>query len=950
MGAAEQVASLMGSHRTVKATSAAIPELLGTPQLEFVRVSGRESLSELFTYKVDLRPVSVGAAQTMLETDLDDAIGLEMTLTIELDGTGTGLTGGVGAGERQITGIISGVEQIGGVADNRLYRYTLRPWLWLATQTADYKSFQNKSVINILDEVLADYTFSVDKRLDEAAFPRLEWEVQHGETDFAFLQRLTEEWGITYFFEHDGGHHRLVLVSESGAWRRFPSAAYHTLPIYPQGFKVDEEHLTRFEPINRLRTGKITLKDYDPRQPKADLTTGDSLPRDTHHSEFERYEYEPGSYTSRDIGSQRARIRMEERRAKGRRMRGAGALRGIAAGCTYQIANHDKDDLNREFLVVSTELELEDVAVQSGSTQRYACRVRFEAHPTDEVFRPPLTTAKSRVKGIQRAVVTGPENQEIWTNDFGCVKVQFEWDRYGQYDQNSSPWIRVANGWSGDQFGAMHVPRIGQEVLVDYLNGDPNTPIIIGRVPNQLNLPPWQLPGQHALSGIASKELFGKRRNHLLMDDTQGQIQAQLSSDHQTSQLNLGCLTGVPGNPGRKDQRGEGFDLRTDGHGAIRGAKGLFLTTEGQVAAVGGHLDRHEFIRCMEAALEAAKSLGDYSSQHEALKADAGPQSTLAKAIEEWDAGANNHKDRPGQGGQPLLGAYAPAGIAFATPNAITSYAGQHIDTVSKLNQQQTAGQQYLVNAGTGISLFAHSGAWKGIAHQGQLVLQAQQKSITANAKQDVVVTATDGSILLNSKTGITLMSGNAGIRIADGKVEAFGPTLIHLHTGNFDVPGPEGVNGARPQFDSGDVGRKFRLIRPADNKPVANRAYEITKKDGSVIKGVTNALGETELHESETTDVLAVKFGKPQSAGSAPGMVKTALMAGNGRGQEGREYRYQLAQPSYQINQWAYLFAEGVGMNGAFNLKGGARSEERRCGRVHLVECYGLHKRRKNR
>ncbi|CAJ0736453.1 hypothetical protein R16034_00424 [Ralstonia edaphis] len=854
-----------GHHRTVKATSAAIPELLSEPQLEFVRVSGRESLSELFTYTVDLRPVSVGAAQTMLETDPDDAIGLEMTLTIELDGIGTGLTGGVGAGERQITGLITGVEVIGGISDNRLYRYTLRPWLWLATQTSDYKSFQNKSVVNILDEVLADYTFSIDKRLDEAAFPKLEWEVQHGETDFAFLQRLTEEWGITYFFEHDGGHHRLVLVSESGAWHKFPSAAYHTLPIYPQGFKVDEEHLTRFEPLNRLRTGKVTLKDYDPRQPKADLTTGDSLPRDTHHSEFERYEYEPGAYTTREVGSLRARIRMEERRAKGRRMRGAGALRGIAAGCTYQITNHDKDDLNREFLVVSTELELEDVAVQSGGTQRYACRVRFEAHPTDEVFRPPLTTAKPRVKGIQRAVVTGPENQELWTNDFGCVKVQFEWDRYGQYNENSSPWIRVANGWSGDQFGAMHVPRIGQEVLVDYLNGDPNTPIIIGRVPNQLNLPPWQLPGQHALSGIASKELFGKRRNHLLMDDTQGQIQAQLSSDHQTSQLNLGYLTGVPGNPGRKDQRGEGFDLRTDGHGAIRGAKGLFLTTEGQVAAVGGHLDRQDFIRCMEAALEAAKSLGDYSSQHEALKADAGPQSTLAQAIEEWDAGANNHQDKPGQGGQPLLGAYAPAGIALATPKSLTSYAGQHIDTVSKLNQQQTAGQQYLVNAGTGISLFAHSGAWKGIAHQGQLVLQAQQKSITANAKQDVVVTATDGSILLNSKTGITIMSGNAGIRIADGKVEAFGPTLIHLHTGNFDVPGPEGVNGALPQFDSGDTKRSFALVREIDGEPISSAAYTLTTADGGVVGEGVAANDVTPESTSQQIEHLQAAFKLPK-------------------------------------------------------------------------------------
>lgn len=863
MGAAEHSLDL-GSHRTVKVTSSALPQLLGESQLEFVRVSGREGLSELFTYTVDLRPVSIAADQAMLEADLDDAIGQQMTLTIELDGMGTALAGGIGAGTREITGIISSVEQIGGVADNRLYRYTLRPWLWLATQTADYKAFRNKTVIEILDEVLSDYIFSVDKRLDTSVYPKLEWEVQHGETDAHFVQRLTEEWGITYFFEHDGGHHRLVLVAESGAWRKFPSAAYHTLPIYPRGFKIDQEHLTRFEPIHRLRTGRVTLKDYDPRAPKADLTTGDSLPRETRYSEYERYEYDPGTYVDRQEGDLRARIRMEERRAKGRRLRGVGALRGIAAGCTYQIANHDTTALNREVLVISTEIQFEDVGVQSGSVQRYACRVSFEAQPTDEVFRPARTAHKPRVRGIQRAVVTGPKDQELWTNDFGCVKVQFEWDRYGQYDENSSPWVRVANAWSGDQYGAMHIPRIGQEVLVDYLNGDPNRPVIIGRAPNQLNLPPWALPGQHALSGIASKELFGRRRNHLLMDDTQGQIQAQLSSDHQTSQLNLGYLTGVPGNPGRKDARGEGFDLRTDGQGTIRGAKGLFLTTEGQAAAVGGHLDRDEFIRCLKAALEVAQSLGDYSGQHEALKADTATQATLTKAAQEWDAGANNHKEAPGQGGQPLIGAYAPAGMAIATPKGLTSYAGQHIDTVSKRNQQHTAGQQYLVNAGTGISLFAHSGAWKGIAHQGNLTLQAQQKSIEANAKQDVVVTATDGTILLNAKTGITIMSGNAGIRIADGAVDIFGPARVHLHTDNFDVPPAQGIDGALPQFDSGKAERGFELVRAHDKKSIPNAPYSLTKADGSVEQGIA-ASGATGQSVTQSIEQMTAAFKAPK-------------------------------------------------------------------------------------
>ncbi|SOY53467.1 type VI secretion system Vgr family protein [Cupriavidus taiwanensis] len=852
----------VGRHRTVSVASAAIPDLLGQPQLEFVRLSGHEGLSELFTYKVDLRAVSPAAEQYLAEADPDAMIGREMTVTIELDGIGTGLAGGVGAGQREITGVISDLEQVGGVAENRVYRFTLRPWLWLATLTSDFKPFQRKTVIEIVDEVLADYPFAVEKRLDTSVYPKLDWEVQHGETDAAFIQRLTEEYGITYFFEHDGGHHRLVLAAESGAYRPFPSEAYHTLALYPSGFKIDQEHLVRFDPVNRLRTGKVTLSDYDPRKPRADLSTDNSQPRDTSFGGFDRYEY-PGDYVDPAVGEMRARIRMEERRSRGRRARGAGALRGVAAGCTYFVSNHGNPAMNREYLVTGATLELEDIGGEAGSGQRFACRVAFEAHPTDEVFRPPRTVDKPRVSGLQRAVVTGPKNQEIWCNDHGNVIVQFEWDRYGKHDENSSPWIRVVNGWSGDQFGAMHIPRIGQEVMVAFLNGDPDCPVIVGRAPNQLNLPPWALPGQHALSGIRSKELFGGRHNHLLMDDTQGQIQAQLSSDHQASQLNLGYLTGVPDHAGRKDRRGEGFDLRTDGQGAIRGAKGLFLTAEGQVGAVGGHLSRDEFIRCMEAALEAAKSFGDYGHAHEGLAADTAPQADLTRAVREWDAGANNHPDAPGQGGQPLLGAYAPAGMALATPKGLTSYAGQHIDMVSRLNQQLTAGQRFVVNAGWGISSFAHSGDIRTLAHQGNVLTQAQGGSVISNALNDITMTATHGAILLNAKAGITLMSGNAGIRIADGCVDVFGPTRVHLNTGDFDVPGPQGISRALPRFESADTGRLFRLVRPLDNQPVANVPYRIVKADGGVLTGTTNAKGETELYAADAAEALSISFGK---------------------------------------------------------------------------------------
>ncbi len=908
-----------GRHRTVTASSVAIPDLLGVPQLEFVRLSGHEALSELFTYEVDLRAVSPAAEQFLAESDPDEMIGREMTITIELDGMGTGLLGGVRAGNREITGVITAIEHVGGVAENRLCRFTLRPWLWLATQTSDFKAFQKKTVIEILDEVLADYPFSVEKRLDTSVYPKLVWEVQHGETDAHFFQRLTEEYGITYFFEHDGGHHRLILASESGAYREFPSEAYRTLPIYPSGFKIDQEHLVRFDPVNRLRTGAVTLNDYDPRKPRADLTQGNRQPRDTSFADFDRYEY-PGDYIDPAAGEMRARIRMEERRSRGRRARGVGALRGVVAGCTYRVSNHGNPAMNREYLVTGATLDLEDVGGESGRAQRFACRVAFEGHPTDEVFRPPCTVAKPRVAGLQRAVVTGPKNQEIWCNDHGSVIVQFEWDRYGKRDESSSPWIRVVNGWSGDQFGAMHIPRIGQEVIVAFLNGDPDCPLIVGRAPNQLNLPPWALPDQHALSGIRSKELFGGRHNHLLMDDTQNQIQAQLSSDHQTSQLNLGYLTGVPGNPGRKDKRGEGFDLRTDAQGAVRGGKGLFFTAEGQVGAVGGHLSRGEFIRCLEAALEVAKSLGDYGHAHEGLAPDTQPQADLTKAVREWDAGANDHKDSPGEGGRPLIGAYAPAGMAWATPLVLTSYAGKHIDAVARLNQQLTAGQQFIVNAGQGISSFAHGGDIRSICHRGNVLMQAQSGSVTTNALNDITMTATS-AILLNAKASITLMSGNAGIRIADGCVDVFGPTRVHLNTGDFDVPGPKSISGALPRFKASDAGRLFRLVRPLDNLPVAGMPYRVVKADGSVVTGTTNAKGETDLYASEAAQALSIRFGKPSADGGDSGAMQPAALAVAGT--TSGSVQYQLKQKSYQLNQPAYLLVEGVGALATFNIRG---------------------------
>lgn len=219
-----------------------------------------------------------------------------------------------------------------------------------------------------------------------------------------------------------------------------------------------------------------------------------------------------------------ARIRMEAIRSRGLRCFGAGNLRAVVPGCTVNVAGHPQRAANRAYVVLGATLALEDVGGASGEAQRWHCRVEFECHPAQEVFRPALDIAWPVVAGPQSATVVGPDGSVTWPDQYGRVRVQFPWDRFNRM----SCWVRVATPWAGSQFGQVSIPRVGSEVLVMFLDGgDPDKPIVMGAVPNSLNMPPWQLPDQHALTGIRSREQDGSGSGHLVFDDTNGQIQTQ---------------------------------------------------------------------------------------------------------------------------------------------------------------------------------------------------------------------------------------------------------------------------------------------------------------------------------------------------------------------------------------------------------------------------------------
>ncbi len=481
--------------------------------LLFASLDGGETLSELFSYVVQLKTpdtLNLGYVSPAANLPLKPMVGKDLCVNIELDG----------GGKRHISGLVTAARVVGHEGRSVTYELRMEPWVKLLTHTSDYKAFQNKTVVDILDEVLAEYPYPVEKRLVES-YPVRTWQVQYGETDFDFLQRLMQEWGIYWWFEHSEDSHTLVLADAISAHKACPDSPL--VEWHQEGLKLDKEFIHTITANESLRTGQWVLDDFDFTKPRSLLANTVANPRETGHATYEHYEW-PGDYFDKSEGEMLTRIRMEAQRSPGSRVLGGGNIRTLMTGYTFTLENYPTAEVNQEYLLMQTLLFVQDNAQHSGQDQHFTFSTRFELHPTREVFRPQRTVSKPHTKGPQSAIVTGPAGQEIWTDQYGRVKVQFGWDRYGKMDENSSCWIRVSYPWAGKGFGMIQIPRIGQEVLVDFKNGDPDLPIIVGRTYNQDTMPPWGLPGMASQSGIFSHSLYGgpTNGNMLRFDDKTG--------------------------------------------------------------------------------------------------------------------------------------------------------------------------------------------------------------------------------------------------------------------------------------------------------------------------------------------------------------------------------------------------------------------------------------------
>lgn len=825
--------------QTLSVTSTAIPLVLGQPVLMPVRLSGREGLNGLFAYELLLKTpdaLNLGASEAA-DFDLDGFIGHEITCAIELDGAGEILSGvagpgnsGIGAGIRQISGIVTEAAMEGEAGRHVVYRFVIRPWLHLATLNCDCKIYQDQTVVDTLDQVLGNYSFPVEKRLYET-YPIRDYCVQWNESDFEFFERLCQEYGISYHFEHSDGAHRLVLSDAMAAYRECPSAAYANVEFHTPGYKTDAEYIHQFAPYNQLTSGAYVTRDYDYTRSKAQLIGQNSAPRPTSQANGEVYQYhasvggshfvqpEAGDAGPNDPSTEArafARLRMQHLRTHGARARATGNLRGMVPGCTFRMHEHPRESANAEYLILQADFVIEDVGqesqvkdVASGRSQRWTVQVEFTAHPIAEALRPALTRPKPKTGGPQNAVVVGPAGQNIWTDEYGRIKVQFPWDRDGQFDQKSSCMVRVSAAWAGNQLGAMHVPRIGQEVVIEFFGGDPDLPICTGRVYNQMNLPPFKLPEQAALSGFRSRELVSGggnassgRSNQLVLDDTAGKIQTQLKSDHQSSSLSLGFITRVEDNAGRKDPRGQGYELRTDGHGVMRAADGMLITTEARMDAAGYAKDLGEAISRLTLARDLIEGQSDAARTSEAqVKSD---QDAVAKALKKQNETIKGSGGNPQEGQFPEL---VDPHLVLASPSgvAVTSGGSTHIASVE--HTQITSSKHTSVNSGGSLiavaleafKVYAMQNGMKVIAAQADIEIKALQNSIRMMAKDKIELTA--DVINITAKTRLTINGGgsygdySAG-RITKGTTGKYtNHAEVHSHV-PADFKAPTNANG----------------------------------------------------------------------------------------------------------------------------------------------------------
>jgi type VI secretion system secreted protein VgrG len=482
--------------------------------IEVLEFHGHEGLSQLFELVVT---IAVPAA-------LDATSVVQKGATLEIKPLGAATPGTI----HGIVARIEGESLVGGFQ----YRVTVVPKVWLQLQGADSRIFQALAVPAIVQQVLKGGGLNAgdDFRLSlQATYATREYCVQYRESNWDFVCRLCEEEGIYFYFEQSSAGHKVVFADTTAAYPPIEGAA--TLVYKPQHGAMRSEHddtrVLRFHVGGEVRAGKVTLRDWNFLKPSLSLEANSAGSVD---ASLEVYDY-PGEYQMPDAGTGLAKVRLEEiavRRASGG---GESTCSRLLAGHTFSLTEHGNDGWNAKYVVTRLEYwgrdpvfaERADAADRDESPDRDVFRNSFEVIAATTLFRPPRVTHRPHIHGVQTAIVVGPAGEEIYTDQNGRVKVQFHWDRFGKNDDKSSCWVRVAQMWASSAFGAMFLPRVKDEVVIAFLEGNPDEPLVVGSVYHGTNVPPYALPGEKTKSTIKSNSSKGGGGfNELRFEDKKG--------------------------------------------------------------------------------------------------------------------------------------------------------------------------------------------------------------------------------------------------------------------------------------------------------------------------------------------------------------------------------------------------------------------------------------------
>lgn len=671
---------------------------------------------------------------------------------------------------RPFTGYVSHFRLVRTDGGTAFYEAELVPWFAFAKLRRNNRLFHQQSLQEQAQTILQDYTPLAKWEWQVSAEQRQHTMlVQFGESDHNALSWRWEAAGWVYFYAQAEQGHTLTVVSDTPSLPPIDGPSPE-IRFHRGGGSEEEEAIGQWSSLREWAPGSMAVSGFDFKSPKPVHAEVPTINQQGDVPALEVHSYEGHYGFKHNAGAEKlARQRMEEAEARAKIYEAHSNNRFAAPGRWFKLTDHfNHSGEEAEFLILAVHHEASNNYLQA-SEQTAEYKNRFTCQRRKTVWRPGLgfNSTPTKIVAPQTATVVGPEAEgSLHVDEYGRVRVRFHWDR----DETSSCWVRVTSNWAGGQNGLASHPRVGSEVLIQHLDGNVDHPLITGSIHNQSYMPPWKLPEQRALMGLRSRELAGSagnsasgRSSHLVLDDTQGSIQAQLGSDHLSSQLSLGHITRLEGHAGRTDARGQGFELRTDGHGAVRSQRGLLVTTEGRPDGRSHITDMGETVQRLDQGKELHNSLSEAAQL--AKGHEAGDQDEVIKALQAQiealkGKGGNPKQNEFPEFQDPHLLLSSPAGIQTTAQGSTHQASNEHHAITSGAHTSVSAGKSLLVSVREAVRMFAYKAGMKLVAASADIDITALKDSVNILAKLNITHTA--NRITITAKEEVVINGGTS--------------------------------------------------------------------------------------------------------------------------------------------------------------------------------------------